>query len=317
MLLLSVMAKHQYKIRNWGVYNKALKERGNLGIWLDQETIEAWELKRIVGKNGRPKKYSDKAIECILSIRLLFNLPLRATEGLLRSLFKGMKKDVSVPDYTLVCKRQKSLKLPSLCAKKASKKPISDVVIDSTGVKVYGEGEWKVKKHGQAKRRKWCKLHIVIDAETGEIIAETMTDNGVGDSEKLPELLEEIENKLGKVLADGAYDTRKCYDKIRQCQGEAIIPPRQNGCLWPEEGLDHARNKALFKIESEGLSAWKKEMGYHKRSLIESTMHRLKKSFTGRLKAKHLKNQGLECRLICRILNQLVSLGMPDAYVLE
>lgn len=313
-MLKKTIPQRSYRARNWPEYNRALKTRGRLGLWIDQSTIENWNEPRQKGKNGRPKAYSDEAIKCALTIRLMFNLPLRATEGFLSSLFGCMNLVLSVPDYTLICKRQKTLGLPNLQAKKASKKPITDIVIDSTGVKVYGEGEWKVKVHGTSKRRKWRKVHIAIDPETGEIVAEKTTDNDSGDAEELPRLLDQIKTNLGKVLADGAYDTCECHEEIQKRNAQAVIPPRSNACLWPEKGLDHPRNKALFFIARNGSKAWKEKSGYHTRSLVETSMYRLKTIFTGRLKSRLLKHQKLECRLMCMMLNKLSSLGMPDSY---
>lgn len=309
--------KKQYRIRNWSEYNKALKNRGRPTIWLEEGTIEAWKHPKVLGKKGRPFEYSNEAIICALMVRLIFNLPLRAAEGFLESMFQIMRVNLPVPDYTLICKRQKGLELPKLDAKNSSNKQITDIVIDSTGVKVYGEGEWKVRTHGADKRRKWRKIHVGIDPETGEIVAEKMTDNDEGDPESLPELLSQIEGDIGRVIADGAYDTRSCYDAIIQRNAQAIIPPRKNACLWPEEGPDHPRNKSLIDIELENLKIWKKKIGYHIRSLVETTMLRLKKIFTGKFKSREFDNQRLESRLMCVILNKMTHLGMPISYPLN
>lgn len=141
--------------------------------------------------------------------------------------------DKKVPDYTLMCKRQKGIKLPEIKAEKNKQKVITDVVIDSTGVKVYGEGEWKVRTHGSGKRRTWRKLHIGIDPETGEILAEEVTGNDQGDTEELPDLLEQVKVPVRKVIADGAYDSVQCHQAIQDKGATAIIPPREGACLWP------------------------------------------------------------------------------------
>lgn len=210
------MEKQKHRISNWPEYNDGLKAKGDLGLWIDENTLAQWKLPKIPGKRGRPKEYSDVAIKCILTIRLVLNLTLRATEGFLTFLFNMAGIKESVPDYTLICKRQKHLDIPKLAAKKNSEKIVTDVVIDSTGIKVYGEGEWKVRTHGVGKRRTWRKLHLAIDPQTGEIIAEELTENDQGDSEELPGLLDQVEKPVGQVIADGAYDAKTCYEAIEK-----------------------------------------------------------------------------------------------------
>lgn len=208
------MAKQEYRIRNWKQYNQSLINRGSINLFIDQDTLECWKASKTPGKNGRPKEYSDQAILCILQIRLRYNLSLRAAQGYLKSIFQAFGIKEKVPHYSLVCLRQKEIELPKLQTQENNNHEAIDVVIDSTGIKVYGEGEWKVRTHGAGKRRTWRKIHLAIDPKTHQIIAQGMTENNQGDSEELPELLDQVEPPVNRVIADGAYDSEECYEAI-------------------------------------------------------------------------------------------------------
>ena len=151
----------QYRVRNWREYNESLVKRGSITLWLDEETLKNWREPRSAGKRGRPQVFSDMAITCGLTLKAVFRLTYRATEGFLRSLAQSQQLELAVPDYTLLCKRQKQLQV------KLSKQSLREgeglhLVVDSTGIKVYGEGEWKVRVHGWAKHRLWRKLHLAV-----------------------------------------------------------------------------------------------------------------------------------------------------------
>ncbi len=158
------MTKQQYKIRNWGDYNKSLIKRGGLTLWFDEESISEWHNVNRTGQKGRPKRYSDVAILCMLTLRTLFKLPLRATQGLVASLIDLLVFPLQVADYTTVCRRQKHLSVPLW--KKHTLEPLH-AAFDSTGLKIFGEGEWKVRQHGYSKRRTWRKLHLGVNEATG------------------------------------------------------------------------------------------------------------------------------------------------------
>lgn len=194
------MQKKRYYIRNWQDYNEALVKRRTVNFWFDEKVIQQWHITESTGKRGRPKVYSDIAIQCALTLREIFHLPLRATEGLIRSLIEWGKLKIQSPDYSTLCLRQKDL---AVCLPKAKKKKPLHAVVDASGLKVFGEGEWKVRQPGYSKRRTWRKLHLAIDVCSQEIEAAVVTTNDFKDSEILPDLLGQIGFELGQVGGDG------------------------------------------------------------------------------------------------------------------
>ena len=231
-----------YKTRNWAEYNLSLKRRGSLLIWFDPEM--EWEA-TFSGRRGRQQTYSAAAIQACLTLKVLFGLPLRQTTGFVESLLKLVGLDWSVPDFSTLCRRQKTLSVA--IPYKGSAGPLH-LLVDSTGIKAEGEGEWNACKHGGSKRRLWRKIHIGIDEETLEIRAIEVTSSSIGDAPMLPDLLNQIapDQLLGSVTADGAYDTRKCHDAIAARNAHAVIPPRKNAKMWkPDTPGARARNEAV------------------------------------------------------------------------
>ena len=214
----------KYKIRNWPEYNAALKARGSLTIWVEQESCANWYNTEKTGKSGASQLYTDVAVQCCLTVREVFRLPLRQTEGFMNSVFHLGEIDLKSPNYTTLSRRGTSLSV--VCKRSAAKAP-RHVVIDSTGLKVYGEGEWKVRAHGIGKRRTWRKLHLAVDAYSQEVIAVQVTENDFHDSEILPDLLDQINpnEEIATIGADGAYDTKNCHEKIMKRGEKALIPP--------------------------------------------------------------------------------------------
>ena len=256
-----------YKITNWSDYNAALKQRGSLSIWFDAEM--AWEAKPSV-KRGRQQAYSDAAIQACLTIKVLFGLPLRQTTGFVESLLTLTGLEWSVPDFSTLCRRQKAL--PVCIPYRGSSGPLH-LLIDSTGIKAEGEGEWNARKHGGPKRRLWRKIHIGIDEETLEIRAVEVTTSSIGDAPMLPDLLNQIpaDEDISSVTADGAFDTRKCYDAIAARKADAVIPPRKNAKLWKADTPGAiARNEAVRSSKYLGRALWRHLTGYHRRSRVET-----------------------------------------------
>lgn len=301
-----------YKVHNWSEYNESLVRRGDFTLWLEEDVVIDWEHENSEPKVGAPFTYSDQAILCLLSLREVFRLTYRQTEGFGRSIVKLMNLDVKIPDYTSLQKRAARLDVA------LDVRPIEggrDIVIDSTGLKVYGDGEWQARQHGPSKRRSWRKLHVSIDPASGEIVAQTLTDNDVHDADEVESHLEQIDDPIERVYADGAYDQRKVYEAMEWEAADPIIPPRKNAKLWQHGNSSqprHSRDEVLRAIRRSGRKAWKVESGYHTRSLVETTMYRLKTIFGGRLKNRKLHNQQTEARLRCRILNRFTHLGTPD-----
>ena len=213
----------KYRTTNWKTYNEALKARGSLLIWLDPKMN--WH-GQPSGKRGRSQMFSDEAIQFCLSIKCLFNLPLRQAMGMTQSLLSLAGLDWSVPDYSTVSRRQKTLQVAIGAVPTTTG---LHLLVDSTGIKMLGEGEWKTKKHGADYRRQWRKVHLGIDASTLEIRAMEVTDNSVGDAPVLPALLSQIpaDEKIASVSGDGAYDTKDCHEAIALRAAHAIIPDPQ------------------------------------------------------------------------------------------
>lgn len=199
-----------YKTRNWPAYNKALKRRGSLTIWFDPDMT--WDAAP-TGKRGRQPVYSDAAVQTCLTMKVLFGMALRQTTGFVESLLGLIGLDWAVPDFSTLSRRQKTLKVN--IPYRGSDGPLH-LLVDSTGIKIEGEGEWNARKHGGAKRRVWRKIHIGIDEKTLEIRAAEFTTSDVGDAPMLPELLDQIPpgQEIATVTADGAFDTRKCHDGV-------------------------------------------------------------------------------------------------------
>jgi hypothetical protein len=288
-------------------YNKALKQRGSLSIWFDAEM--AWEAKPS-GKRGRQQAYSNAAIQACLTIKVLFGLPLRQTTGFVESLLALTGLEWSVPDFSTLCRRQKTL--PVSIPYRGSSGPLH-LLIDSTGIKAEGEGEWNARKHGGPKRRLWRKIHIGIDEETLEIRAVEVTTSSIGDAPMLPDLLNQIpaDEDLGSVTADGAFDTRKCHDAIAARNAHAVIPPRKNAKLWKADTPGAiARNEAVRSSKYLGRALWRHLTGYHRRSRVETKMHCLK-LLGQRLSARDFDRQVAEIQIRAAILNGFTALGIP------
>jgi len=305
--------KQTYRIRNWAEYNAALIQRGSFTLWLDEAMIERWYNAEKSGRRGASNIYSDLAIQCALTLKAVYRLPLRATQGFLASLLHLMQVPLTPPHYSTCCRRQATLdvRIPRTPSTEAR-----HLVVDSTGLKVFGEGEWKVRQHGYSKRRTWRKLHVAVDEATQEIVATLATTNNVGDGEVLPNLLDQVPEPIAQVSADGSYDTRACHEVIAQRQATAAIPPRENAQPWEPnpDGTVHPRTAILERIGQIGLAQWKKESGYHRRSLAETSMFRLKTLFGAQLQARSFDAQVAEAYVRCAALNIMTRLGMPDSY---
>jgi IS5 family transposase len=306
--------KELYRVKNWSEYEKALVQRGSITFWLSGNIEKVW-LYTGEKQRGSQYDYSDKAIEIMLTLKEVFHLTNRGVEGFVRSLFQMMKIDLPVPDHSTLSRRGKTLKV------KLSKQASSslNLVLDSTGLKIYGEGEWKVRKHGYSKRRTWRKLHLGADPESGEIQAVLLTENNVSDDAAVKELLEQIEQTLLACAADGAYDKRKVYDALNRHSPEVeiLIPPRKNARIWQHGNSKTERLKRdenLRYIRKHGRRQWKDDSGYHMRSLAETAMFRLKTIFGGELSARLLETQTTQALIRCWALNKMTHLGMPDSY---
>ncbi len=298
----------RYRTTNWSSYNAALKNRGSLLIWLDKEMT--WHAPH-EDRPGRPAVFSDAAIQFCLTIKVLFKLPLRQTTGMVASLLRMANLDWPVPDYSTLCRRQKTLAVQ--IPYRRSDGPLN-LLVDSTGIKFLGDGEWQARKHGVQGRRQWRKVHLAMDTATSDIRAVELTPSSDGDSPVLPDLLDQIpeDEQIGTVTADGAYDTRRCHNAIIQRGAEAIIPVRRNGRLWKEDGpTAKARNEILRASRHFGRAFWKRWSCYHTRSRVEAKMRCLK-AFGERIMARDPDRQTAEIHIRIALMNRFSALGTAE-----
>jgi len=306
--------KSTYRIRNWKKYNASLKQRASLNFWVSEDVVQGWRNLKKNGQRGRDYNYTDQAILTMALLQEFFHLALRQTEGFLESIFQLLGEDLAVPDYSTLCRRRKSLEIALPRAKAGE--PLH-ILVDSTGVKVFGEGEWKVRQHGYTRRRTWRKLHLGIDAVSGEIVAAVVTTNSYSDGQILPDLLDQVDEQVKEVTGDGGYDKRNCYDVIRDRGAKATIPPQRNAKIWRHANTKAerlVRDENLRRIRQVGRATWKKESGYHQRSRAETKMFQLKAAYGERVAARSFEGQAAQMLVRCVGLNRLNQLPQPDSY---
>ena len=310
------MAKNAYRVRNWSNYNKSLIQRGSLTFWFSEEIIKSWQAKISDGSHGN-QKYSDMAILCALTLRQLFRLPLRATSGLMTSLIALMKLPLDTPDYSTLCRRGKQLKI-NLGVK--SSQEARHILVDSTGIQVIGEGEWKKLRHGESKHQLWRKLHIAMDANDQTILSAIMTESVRLDGNYLPRLIAQVKGPIEQITGDGAYDKKNCYQSAYQRNAKAVFPPQHNACVqrnkYKKDPALQARDEVIQYVgrdndRDERLKQWKQGNNYHKRSLVETMMFRMKTIFGDQIRSRTFKNQQTDLLVRCYAMNKINSLGLP------
>ena len=306
--------KPLYRVRNWSDYEKALVQRGSITFWLSEAFEQVW-LFSGEKQRGSQFEYSEKAIEIMLTIKEVFHLTNRSVEGFVSSVFAMLNLPLPVPDHSTLSKRGKTFQV-SLPRKTSER---LNLVLDSTGLKIYGEGEWKVRKQGYSKHRTWRKLHVGANPDNGEIQVAVLTENRVSDDAVVKTMLEQIEQTLLSCAADGAYDKRKVYEALNEHSPdvEILILPRKNAHIWQHGNSKEVRLKRdenLRYIRKHGRQQWKEDSGYHIRSLAETIMFRLKTIFGDKLSARLLETQTTQALLRCTALNKITLLGMPESY---
>lgn len=311
------MTKNVNHTRNWRHYNDSLVERGNVFFWFDDECIKKWHKTEHTGKKGRPAEYADLAIECGLTLRLVFNLTFRSTQGLLRGIIDKLKLPLKAPHYTLLSKRQQTLKV-NLKKYQPRKRGPLHLVIDSTGLKIYGEGEWKIKIHGKGRKCVWHKIHLAVDSATHTIVQAVLTGAGIQDCQGFTQLINAIDDPIEVAIGDGAYDRFSCYEIAKEKGFKMIAPPQRNAVLLSERRQNKrkasseaiaARDVSILGARKLGRAEWKKEVGYHRRSLSETAMFRLKQLLGSKFKSRKREYQSLEVNIRCQILNKMALEG--------
>src|SRR5215207_7914017 len=276
--------KQRHRITNWAEYDAAPRQRGSLTVWFTDEAIAAWRAEPRRTRGGQPH-YSALAIRTALTLRAVFGLALRQTEGLIGSILRLLGLDLAVPDHSTLSRRAEILEVPRPCS--SSREPVH-LLVDSTGLRLCGPGEWLIEKHGTRRRRSWRKLHIGVDAETGQILASELTTSDVDDGSQVGPLLDQITAPLASFIGDGAYDQAGIYGTVAQRHPEAdvIVPPRSTAV--PSETADSAptqRDRHLQNIAEHGRMGWQKRSGYNKRARAEATIGRWKQVIGDGLRA--------------------------------
>ncbi|MFT4516398.1 MAG: hypothetical protein ACI89X_002950 [Planctomycetota bacterium] len=302
--------KTKYRVGNWAAYERSLVERGNLTIWLSPAAIAQWNAK-LSRRCGGQRKYSDLAIEAALTLRLLLKLPLRQVEGFLRSLFDLMGVVLDVPDHTALSRRGKKLKVPLRVPQKSGR---MDLVIDSSGLAIFGEGEWAAVKHGGKGVRGWKKLHLGVGSD-GVIVGQVLTAANIDDASVGVDLVGGVPGKVRRVTGDGAYDSRALYDVALSRGAKVVVPPVKTAEIGAR-GC-RARDRAVRRIRKVGRRQWKKESGYHQQARAENTFFRYKRILGDRLHGRDADAQVVEARLACNILHRMTELGMPASYAVR
>jgi len=304
--------RQRYRVTNWAEYDAALRQRGSLTIWVTEDAIAAWNAEPRTTRGGQ-SRYSVLAIKTALTLRAVFRLALRQTEGLIGSILRLLGIDLTIPDHSTLSRRAETLEVPIPC--RSSRGPVH-LLVDSTGLQLCGAGEWLVEKHGTRRRRSWRKLHIGVDADTGQILAAELTNCDVDDGSQVEPLLGQITDPLASFIGDGAYDQTCIYDTIakRDPDAEVIIPPRSTAV--PSEMAESAptqRDRHLQSIAKHGRMGWQKRSGYTRRALVEAAISRLKRVIGNGLRSRTEHRRATEVAIAVHALNRMLELGRPKS----
>ena len=292
-------------------YDRALVQRGDVTLWLTPEAIATWEAVG-VGKRGGQLQYSEVAIETALTLRLIFHLPLRQTEGFLRSIFGMLCLDLSAPDHTTLSRRGQHL---DLALRRLPAGAGIHLIVDSTGLSTVGEGEWAAVKHGGRGIRGWKKLHLGVDG-SGVIVAHALTGGHVDDATTALDLIDKVEGDVSCLTADAAYDTRGIYEAAGARGATVVIPPTRTATVSGRRPRSPARDRTIRQVQQAGRRQWKKDSGYHQQARMENAFFRYKVIIGESLRARSRAGQETEAILACNILNQMTQLGRPASYAI-
>ncbi|MEO9780430.1 MAG: IS5 family transposase [Sedimentitalea sp.] len=305
--------KQKHRVSNCSEYNESLRRRGDLRFWISEDVLGLWSAPRRTTRGGQPR-YSDLAIELCLTLSVVFSQPLRQTQGMMRSIAAMLEVNIAVPDFSTLSRRGSGLTLQS--RPRIDSHAAIHLVVDSTGLKIFGEGEWLEEKHEtKRKRRSWRKLHLGLDLVSGEIVCSDLTRDDVGDPTALPDLLDQVDGSVDLFLADGTYDGEPTSDLLAARFGSMIkvtIPPPKNAILSPNAAHNlMARGRHISEIAAHGRMVWQKTTGYNQRSRGETLMGRWKAVIGPKLKARNFENQKSEAKIGVRVLNRMTELGRP------
>jgi len=305
--------KQKHKVMNWREYDASLRQRGSLTVWFTDEAIEGWRAEPRTTPGGQPW-YSSLAILTALTLRAVFRLALRQTEGLIGSVIGLLGLDLAVPDHSTLSRRAETLEVPRPRPRRDGE-PLH-LLVDSTGLKLCGAGEWLVEKHGTKTRRSWRKLHIGLDADTGQIVAAALTTKDVDDGAEVGPLLDQVPGPVASFTADGAYDQEGVSTAVAERHPEAamIVPPRSTAV--PSETAETEptqRDRHLQSIAEHGRAAWQKASGYTKRARTEAAIGRFKQVIGDGLRSRTDQRRATEVDVAVHVLNRMLELGRPNS----
>jgi len=300
--------RQRHRVANWREYDATLRNRGSLTIWFTPDAIAGWNAQPRTTPGGQ-RHYSDLAIETALTLRAVFRLALRQSEGLIGSIMGLLEIDLPVPDHTTLSRRACGLPVQMPWRDRTGDRHL---IVDSTGLKLRGAGEWLFEKHGTAKRRAWRKLHIGIDAASGEIVAFDLTDKDVDDASHVPTLLDQLTQAPASFMADGAYDRTATYDAIlaRNPFARFIVPPCKGAVPGPTATISPTqRDLHILAMDEHGRMNWQKASGYNKRSRVEAAISRYKRVIGDTLKSRRDARRATEVAIAVKSLNRMTRLG--------
>jgi hypothetical protein len=301
--------KQRHQVTNWAEYDASLRQRGSLTVWFTEEAIAAWCAEPRTTRGGQ-SHYSSLAIRTALTLRAVFRLALRQTEGLIGSILQLLGLDLAVPDHSTLSRRAETLEVPRPIPRTG---PVH-LLVDSTGLRLCGPGEWLVEKHGTQRRRSWRKLHIGVDAESGQILASELTSHDVDDGSQVEPLLDQITAPLVSLTGDGAYDQAGIYGTVaeRHPEADVIVPPRSTAVLSEDvEATPTQRDRHLQSIAEHGRMGWQKRSGYSRRALVEASISRLKRVIGDALRSRTDRRRATEIAIAVHALNRILELGRP------
>jgi hypothetical protein len=302
--------RQRHRVTNWPAYDAALRQRGSLTVWFTEEAIAAWRAEPRTTRGGQPH-YSALAIATGLTLRAVFRLALRQTEGLIGSILRLLGLDLAIPDHSTLSRRAATLEVARA---PANAEPLH-LLVDSTGLKLSGAGEWLVEKHGTSRRRSWRKLHIGVDSGTGQIVAAALTTNDVDDGSQVGPLLDQIDRPVAAFTGDGGYDREGVYASVvdRHPDALVIVPPRSSAV--PSETAETAptqRDRHLQLIAERGRMGWQKASGYNWRALVEADIGRWKRVIGDALRSQTAARQATEVAIAVTVLNRMLEMGRPN-----
>jgi len=304
--------KQRRRVTNWAEYDAALRQRGSLTVWFSEGAIAAWRAEPCTSRGGQPH-YSALAIRTALTLRVVFRLALRQTEGLIGSILKLLGLDLAVPDHSTLSRRAETLEIPKPCP--SSRGPVH-LLVDSTGLRLCGPGEWLLEKYGARRRRAWRKLHIGVDAATGQILASELTPHDVDDGSQVAPVLDQITAPLAPFTGDGAYDQEGIYGTVAQHHPEAevIVPPRSTAVPSNiAESAPAQRDRHLQNIAEHGRVGWQKRSGYTRRALVETSISRFKRVIGDALRSRTDRRRATEVAVAVSALNRMLELARPKS----